>query len=309
MAKKYEHVIFFGVDGGGQYFRDAVTPRVDELFLDGGALTYYAYASNPSISAECWGSLLIGVSPAVHGLTNGIVSSQKYPVDSPFPSVFRRIRNAYPDAKLGAFCDWSPIINGIVESDCDVTTKSARDADLIPDICKYIIDEKPTFLFIHSDSVDGAGHGNGYGTPQHLAQIGVVDGYIGQVWDAIVEAGIADSTLYCFICDHGGTCDPRGDGTFSGGHGGWTDGEKLITFGARGNGIRKGEIDYMNIRDSASIILYALGIPAPEFKLDGWTSQIPVTLFEGYEPEYVDISAETGAAPRISKIHGTSELI
>lgn len=306
--KRYEHVIIFGIDGGGSFLREADTPNMDRIFAN-GAKTYRAYASKPSISAECWGSMLIGVSPAVHGLTNSIVSEKIYPTDSIYPSVYRRIREYYPDAVLGAFCDWSPIIHGIVESNVGVTTMSARDNDLIPHITDYIRKEKPTFLFIHSDSVDGAGHGNGYGTPAHLAQIHTVDGYIGEVYDAVREAGIADDTLFCVICDHGGTCDPREGGGFGGGHGGWSDGEKYITFAAAGHGVASGEIEEMNIRDTAAIVLYALGIPAPDFTLDGWTSQLPTGLFEEEVPEYVDISAETGAEPRVSKIHHTSELV
>ena len=65
----------------------------------------------------------------------------------------------------------------------------------------------------------------------------------------------------------------------------------------------------MNIRDLAAIILYGMGIDAPEFNEKGWTSQIPEGLFADYNGEYRDISHLTGAAPRISKEHHKSELI
>lgn len=307
--KRFGHVIIIGIDGGGSFVREADTPNFDRIFQN-GAVTYRAWASKPSISAECWGSMLTGVSPAVHGLTNAVVSERAYPSDSPFPTVFRRIRGAYPDAELGAFCDWGPIINGIVEADAGVTTLSERDAALIPKAAAYIRERRPAFLFIHSDSVDGAGHRSGYGTPEHLAQIGVVDGYIGEIYRAAEDAGMADDMLFCVICDHGGTCDPREDGTgFKGSHGGWTAGEKFITFAAAGHGVRAGEIAEMNIRDTAAVVLYALGIPAPEFAREGFTAQIPQRLFEDADCEYRDISDETGAEPRISEVHHTSRLL
>ena len=74
MSKKYSHVIVIGVDGAGSWFKDADTPNFDKIF-ENGAITYKALSSKPTISAECWGSMLIGVGPEIHGLTNGIVSS------------------------------------------------------------------------------------------------------------------------------------------------------------------------------------------------------------------------------------------
>ena len=66
----------------------------------------------------------------------------------------------------------------------------------------------------------------------------------------------------------------------------------------------------MNIRDLAAIVPYALGIDAPEFDKKSWTSQIPEGLFDDKSiPHYRDISHLTGAAPRISKVPHTSELV
>ena len=172
--KRYNHVIVIGIDGAGAFIKDADTPHFDRIFAD-GAVTYGALASNPTISAECWGSMLLGVGPEVHKLTNGIVSSTPYPTDSPFPSLFRRIREVMPDAELGSYCDWNPITFGIVENNQNVAHETARDTDLIPMICDYIRAKKPTFLFTQLDSVDGAGHGHGYGTEKHLQRIHEVD--------------------------------------------------------------------------------------------------------------------------------------
>ncbi|MBR6762269.1 MAG: alkaline phosphatase family protein [Clostridia bacterium] len=300
--RKYAHVIVVGIDGAGAFIRDAHTPHFDRIFQD-GALTYSALASNPTISAECWGSMLLGVGPEVHRLTNAIVSSQPYPTDSPFPSLFRRIREVYPDAKLGSFCDWNPITAGIVEGNQGVTHDTGRDDELTPKICDYIKTEKPDFLFIQMDSVDGAGHKNGYGTPAHLQRISEVDELIHDIYVAVSDAGITDDTLFMVIADHGGT-NPGG------GHGGWTDEEKYVTFAARGKGVRNTTIETMNIRDLAAIVLYALGIDAPAFDEAGWTSQIPPEIFGDTSlPPYRDISHLTGAAPRISKVPHTSELI
>lgn len=304
MLRKYSHVVVIGVDGAGSWFKDADTPNFDKIF-ENGAVIYKALSSKPTISAECWGSMLIGVGPEIHGLTNDVVSSTPYDVKSPFPSVFRRIREAYPDAVLGSYCDWNPITHGIVENNIGVSHATAHDTDLTPIVCDYILEKKPDFLFIHFDSVDGAGHSTGYGLPAFIKRINEVDKLIGNVYSAVKKAGMLEETLFIVIADHGGTNDENNHGS----HGGWTDEEKYVTFAATGKGVNKTEIEEMNIRDLAAIVLYAMGIESPEFNENGWTSQIPKDLFTEYNGEYLDISHLTGAAPRISKNHHESEPV
>lgn len=305
MERKYSHIIVIGVDGAGSWFKDADTPNFDRIFKN-GAVTYNALSSKPTISAECWGSMLIGVGPEVHKLTNRRVSTLPYPLWSKHPSVFRRIRRAYPKAELGSYCDWNPITKGIVEKLMGVSHATARDKELTPLICDYIRQKKPDFLFVHFDSTDGAGHKNGYGTKEHISAIGEVDTLIGYVHSAVQEAGILEDTLFMVIADHGGTNPGNGKG---GSHGGWTDEEKYVTFAAVGKGVSSKGIGEMNIRDLAAIILYGMGIEAPSFDEKGWTSQIPKGLFTEYDGVYRDISHLTGAAERISREHHKSELL
>lgn len=304
MSRKYSHVIVIGVDGAGSWFKNAYTPNFDKIF-ENGAVTYKALSSKPTISAECWGSMLIGVGPEIHKLTNNKVSVLPYPIWSKHPTVFRRIRKAYPKAELGSYCDWNPINKGIVEKAPGINKQTAKDKELTPLICKYIREKKPDFLFVHFDSVDGAGHKYGYGTEKHINAISEVDKLIGDVYFAFESYSMLEETLFMVIADHGGTNDENGKGS----HGGWTDEEKYVTFAATGKHINSGEIKEMNIRDLAAIILYALGIENPEFNERGWTSQIPKGLFKNYEGEYRDISHLTGATARISKEHHKSELV
>ncbi len=304
MSRKYSHIVVIGVDGAGSWFKAADTPFFDKIF-NNGAVTYRALSSKPTISAECWGSMLIGVGPEVHKLTNNRVSVLPYPIWSKHPTVFRLIRKAYPKAELGSYCDWNPINKGIVEKGLGINKQTAKDKELTPLICKYIREKKPDFLFVHFDSVDGAGHSNGYGTTRHINAISEVDKLIGDVYSAIESADILEDTLFMVIADHGGTNDEKGKGS----HGGWTDEEKYVTFAAVGKDIKNGEIKEMNIRDLAAIVLYALGVDIPAFNEKGWTSQIPDGLFKDYKAEYRDISHLTGATPRISKKHHKSELI
>ena len=268
---KYSHVIVIGVDGAGTFFRQASTPNLDRIFAQ-GAVSYDVLTSNPTISGQCWGSMLTGVTPEMHGLTNGRVSSTPYPTDSIFPSVFRVIREAMPDAELASFCNWNPINFGIIEEGLGVTKGTGNDASVTEQVCAYVAEHDPAFVFVQFDEVDGAGHGSGYGTEGHLRQIEISDGLIQKMWEAYDARGWIDDTLFIVTADHGG---------FDHGHGGWTDGEKYIMFAAAGRGVVHGTIGEMGVRDTASVVLYALGLA--DRQPASWTARVPSGLFEGVE--------------------------
>ncbi len=270
-----KRVVLVGVDGGGAFFKQADTPNLDRIFAN-GAITYTCLTSNPSISAQCWGAMLHGVTPEFHGLTNGIAGSRPYPEDSLFPSVFRVIHENKPDAVLASIVNWNPVNIGIVENNLGVVKQHGGDDEAVTDlVCKYLEKNDPTFLFVHFDGCDGAGHRFGYGTEKHLNQIHITDGYIQRIYEALEKRGFADSTLFLVTADHGGT---NNDGK-SGSHGGWTDAEKYIMFAATGPGVEKGEIQDMGVRDTASVVLYGLGLI--DKQPETWTSRVPSGLFKG----------------------------
>ena len=63
----------------------------------------------PTMSAQGWASILHGVLPEFHGCTNDIIAKNPYPVNSRYPSIFRVVREAMPDAELASFVEWNPI--------------------------------------------------------------------------------------------------------------------------------------------------------------------------------------------------------
>lgn len=267
--KKFKYVAVIGVDGMGNFNKFADTPNFDRIFK-GGAVTYNALSLDPTISAENWGGMLIGADPVVHGLTNSIADRYEY-TNEALPSVFKRIRKAMPDAYLASCVNWGPINHGIIEHDQGVKLiHIPDDARLIPQIVRQVY-KKPAFLFVQLDEVDGAGHGHGYGTPEHLRQIEKEDKYIGTIYDAYEKAGILQDTLFTVIADHGG---------YNHGHGGYTDGEKYVFFGASGRNLQRGGIGYMQTKDISAIVLTALGIDLPGYDELGFSSQVPDGLFK-----------------------------
>lgn len=280
----YKHVIILGIDGAGAGFKFADTPCMDRIFAN-GATTYSCLTSIPTISAECWGSLLIGVTPEVHMLTNDIVGTNGYynsavrndgldaskivrrPKEAELPTILKLARNAMPDATLSAFSNWTPINDGIIEQDIGVHFDCGGDQALTDKVEKEMVEEKPTLFFVQYDSVDGVGHTTGYNNETYYEKISEIDKYMGQVYAGIEKAGMADDTLFIVTADHGGI------DRF---HGGTSDYEKYVFFGAAGKSVANIDINEMNIRDIPAIVCEALGIDGnPD-----WDSHVPAGFFK-----------------------------
>ena len=271
----YKHVVIVGVDGGGAFFKDTPTPRCDEIFKN-QATTYRSKTSYPTISAQCWGSLLHGVLPEFHGLTNQIAKTVAYPEDSPYPSIFRVVREAMPEARLASLVDWNAINYGIIENNLGIVKDHGSDLAVTQKIVNYFTSEIPTLLFVQFDSGDSAGHSYGYGSENHLAAISAIDALIGSVYDQLRLKNILDETLFIVTADHGGT-PTKEDGSVGGNHGGDTDAERYVFLGVAGKTVANGTIEDAETRDVAAIAAYALGLECPET----WTGHVPTGVFQG----------------------------
>ena len=262
----YKRVAILGVDGAGNFFSRAATPNMDKLF-ENGAVTYDALTSIPTISAQCWGSMLLGVGPETHGLTNQIVRSTPYDPNAPYPSIFRVARAAMPQARLAAFSNWDPINRGIIEENLGVDKFTAdSDAAICGQVTDYLDAHDPALLFVQFDEVDGAGGKFGFGQEGCLEKIAETDALIGKIVEKYRERGYARDTLFIVSADHGGN---------GYGHGGDSDAEKLIFIGCAGKSVKPGKIADMNVRDIAAVAAAALGLEAPW----SWTAKVPEGIF------------------------------
>lgn len=265
----YKRVIILGVDGGGAFFNERDTPKTEGIFKN-GTFTLKARTAFPSISAQCWGSMLHGVPPQAHRLTNSIVGSKPYDPDSPYPSIFRIVREVYSSANLSSFCNWNPINIGIIENNIGVFKASATSDQAVTDlILQFLENNVPTLMFVQFDSVDGAGHSSGYGSKEHLQTLSSVDKMIGQIHGALKQKNLLDDALFVVTADHGGT--PKGS------HGGDTDAEMNIFLGVSGKTVDTvNPIEDAEGQDIAAIAAYALGVEIP----DNWTARVPSGIFK-----------------------------
>ncbi|MDE5555454.1 MAG: alkaline phosphatase, partial [Muribaculaceae bacterium] len=121
----------------------------------------------------------------------------------------------------------------------------------------YIITSKPTLALVSYDNPDAVGHRVGHDTPEYYEILRDLDAQLGQIVDAIKEAGIYDSTVIIVTSDHGG---------IEKGHGGITLAEMETPFVIAGNGVKAvGEFQSAMMQyDVAATIAALLGLKQPQ---------------------------------------------
>jgi arylsulfatase A-like enzyme len=223
-------VLFIGIDGC----------RTDALLaLKGphlrGLIERGAFAENTTIlgsrphkadtiSGPGWSNLLTGVWPDKHGVLDNSFKGSRY---SEFPSMFRRLKEARPQAKSLSLSDWGPIGQRIT-GDAAVN-KSLGDESKKPEIayvegdelvtaeaCRQLKDEDPDLAFVYFGNVDESGHLHGFQprVPQYLAALEKVDSQVGQVLEAVKSRKTAaqEDWLVLVCTDHGGQGTGHGSG-------------------------------------------------------------------------------------------------
>ncbi len=204
-------VIVIGVDGlGGSAVRDAATPRIHELMAR-GSWTLKARAVIPTVSSPNWASMIMGATPAHHGITSNEWMPDKFDL-SPvckgpsglFPTVFAQLREGKPKLRIGIIHDWQGY-GRLVEPQAPNLLEHVKGSTAATDrAISWWRETKPDLLFLHLDDVDHAGHEKGWWTLDYYAAVTKIDGLIGGVMDAVKAAGLEATTVILVTADHGG---------------------------------------------------------------------------------------------------------
>ncbi len=266
----YEHVFIIGVDGAGQFFKDADTPNFDRIFAD-GAVKYNVRTEVPSDSGPNWASMLTGVSYFKHLIHNESSGEVERSSDTKYPSIFSVIRSARPDVALASFSNWQNVNIGMIENDIDVKKVSIQDDAALTDaICTYFDEgNAPALFFVQLDLVDEAGHAHGSASREYFDAIHTADVYVGRIYDALDRNGLLDDGLFIVTADHGHKK--------TGGHGRFSMRESVTTIAAAGKTVVPGgTLDKITRdRDIAAITLFSLGLERPKTM----SSRLPGNLF------------------------------
>ncbi len=302
MRTVYKYVAIVALDGMGNFNLKTPTPCMDKIF-ENGAVTYYGLSMSPTSSTENWPTMFMGVAPEVHAVLNEVDNGRINTGDR-FPTIFKRVRDAMPEAHISSFASWATINKYMIEQDIGVNFYCAHDGDILQPIIDEVAN-KPTLFFAYFEDIDSAGHNGDWGDENYLKKVTEQDGYVGKIYDAYEKAGILNETLFLVVTDHGGIrC----------GHGAYSDTERYIYFAAAGKGIEKSEIGTYYTMDMAAVVLYALGLDVPEYEEGVFTSQIPDGLFPEIngtyrKPEESFLEFEERKTPEFKGENGLTKFI
>jgi len=273
------HVIVIGCDGmSPDGVRKAETPNMDYM-MKNGAYTLHARGVLPTVSTPNWASMIMGAGPEQHGMTSNDWERDEFSIpavttgsENLFPSIFTILYEQRPDAEIGVIHHWDGFARLVDKSSVNYIEHGESEVKTAQLAADYIRKKKPALTFIHLDHVDGAGHHYGHGTPEYYKAVEIADLLIGQIIQAVKDAGIYDDAVIIVTADHGG---------IGHGHGGESLEELEIPFIICGKNVKKGyEIKSPVYQyDNASTVAYILGVKQPY----AWIGKPVKFAFEGVE--------------------------
>ena len=274
-APKAKHVVFIGIDGwAAEAVRQAPAqdlPNIHAL-MDHGSWTLSKRSVMPSASAINWASIMNGLPTEMHGFdkwnsTHGTIPSTSDNGHGIPPTLFTILREQHPQAVTGALFDWTGIgaVSDTLAMSWHYYTKTYTSTDdvIIPveDYARiatdYIKENKPEFFFLYFGTLDEAGHVRGWYSEEYMERQRILDAAVGQVIEALKEAGIYDDIVIVMSADHGGT---------NKNHGKFTLLEMETPLIVCGKGIKEGyEIKKPVMQyDTPTIMADILGLRIPE---------------------------------------------
>lgn len=268
-------VLVIGIDGiRPDVLAEVSTPHLDALAA-AGAFTAAARTGLPSVSGPGWSSLLTGVWPDKHGVTDNEFTGKRYDL---YPDFLTRIERLRPELGTFAVADWLPLVeaeDGSPPIGDAVDVKHVLDghelgwaeADTrsVALAVEHLENSDPAALFVYLGNPDETSHDFRSIGAEYRAAIALADEHVGELVAAVRRRPTHDREDWLILSstDHGRRPD--------GGHGGGTPEERTIYFLASGpSAVAGAPLGAVSIVDVAVTALAHLGIEAdPEWALDG----------------------------------------
>lgn len=261
-----QHVVLIGLDGlAGNLVDAADMPTLKQMMAE-GAWTLKARSVLPSVSAVNWASTYMGVGTEMHGFYTWGSRVPDFPSielgeNGIFPTIFTVLRRHDAQMRTSAFYEWA--VHGcLIDSEAvsyhqHIPMREGLSDDLTAAFVKEIKENKPKLTIAIYDSPDVEGHEYGWGSPEYMARLTVLDGHIAEIIEATKQAGTYDNTIFIVMADHGG---------INKGHGGTTADEMDAPLVFFGKGVKSGHQIASSVMrfDTAPTIAYMLGVDQPE---------------------------------------------
>ena len=238
VAQATPKVLLIGIDGVRPDVLAAVpTPNIDALAADGW-YTAEARTTRPSVSGPSWSSMLTGVWPEKHGVTDNNFTGRDYDA---WPGFLTRAERERPALSTFAAVDWLPLAEldeggpvlpasldeRVVLNGYDLGWAEA-DATLTARAVRHLGNADPDAMFVYLGNPDETSHEHGSIGAEYRDAIALADRHVGMLVDAVrARRGYEDEDWLVLIStDHGRRAD--------GGHGGESPEEMTIFILASG---------------------------------------------------------------------------
>ena len=275
LEERTPKVIVIGIDGvRPDVLAEVPTPNIDAL-ATAGTFTARTRTTTPSVSGPSWSSMLTGVWPEKHGVTDNEFGGRHY---DEWPGFLTRLEQADPELETFAVVDWVPLMQleggstaigpevdrrelldgyelGWAEADTRATALAVE----------ALTQSDPDALFVYLGNPDETSHQTGSIGVEYRDAIALSDQQIGRIVTAIRQRPTYPSENWLVIVstDHGRRAD--------GGHGGDSPVEMTTFIVVSGPAAAVGTVDGETfIVDVAVTALAHMGIELdPAWGLDG----------------------------------------
>jgi hypothetical protein len=176
-----------------------------------------------TISGPGWMTLLTGVWANKHGV---ISNSESLRVAPEFPSLFKRLRDALPNAYLSSVVNWPPINTAYLLEDAhgnNVRESGLSDEQVTARALGILENTPADFTFIQLDEPDEAGHASGFGAA-YQAALREADDRLGRLLDKVEQRANQNPQEDWLVL----VCTDHGRDYWGSGHGGVTEQEKTV---------------------------------------------------------------------------------
>jgi hypothetical protein len=217
-----------------------------------------------------------GVWPDKHGVRDNSFTGADY---GAHPDFLTLLKQTDPALSTFAALDWPPLaeqgtfgpaIDLLLVADGEEHGYYTEDARIAGAATAVLRHQDPDATFIYLGCVDMVGHGCGALSTEYTEAIGRVDGWVGDLTDAVASRpGYADERWLILVTTDHGHLD-------EGGHGGYTDTERRTFILAIGTDVSPGLHLDGRLVDVAATVLHHFGLEIP-VRLDG-RSLLPGSL-------------------------------
>lgn len=268
-------VLLIGIDGVRiDVLAEVPTPNIDRLATT-GTFTQRTRTTTPSVSGPSWSSMLTGVWPEKHGVTDNAFGGRRYDA---YPGFLTRIEQARPELSTFAVVDWTPLMElegGSTAVGPEVDRRelldgyelgwAEADARATALAMEELSSGDPDAMFVYLGNADETSHQTGSIGEPYREAIAIADRQVGMLVDAVRARPTygSENWLILVSTDHGRTED--------GDHGGDSPMEMTTFILTSGPAAAVGTVQGASyIVDVAVTALTHMGIDIdPAWELDG----------------------------------------